>query len=274
MLGILSDRIGRKPVLIISQFGTLIGFIVLATASSLPFVFLGRIIDGLTAGNISVAQAFIADLAGPKNRTKAFGMFGAVFGLGFIAGPALSGFLAHYSLTAPLWASAGLSVVTLIANFILLPKTVPGTAKIEAVGATEPATKPAKKHRARPSKWKMMKKLNISLLPFFFFTLAFTSFTSGLALYAERVLVWHGKPFGTTQVGWVLTIGGLVSFTVQAGLIGRVAKWASERSMSMFGFASMALGYALLAPGQSPFVFAGLFLLGSIGQSFIRAERG
>ena len=302
MLGILSDRIGRKPVLIISQFGTLIGFVVLATAASLPFVFLGRIIDGLTAGNISVAQAFIADLAGPKNRTKAFGMFGAVFGLGFIAGPALSGFLAHYSLTAPLWASAGLSVVTLITNMILLPKTVPGTATLDAAStASAPATpteagaptvpmeagapttlatspahssvttnSPATPRRKRPSKWQMIKKLNVSLLPFFFFTLAFTSFTSGLALYAERGLVWNGKPFGTTQVGWVLTIGGLVSFSVQAGLIGRVAKWASERSMSMFGFASMAVGYALLAPGQSPFVFAGLFLLGSIGQSFIR----
>lgn len=293
ILGSLSDRIGRKPVLIISQIGTLVGFVVLATASSLFFVFLGRIIDGLTAGNISVAQAFIADLAGPKNRTKAFGMFGAVFGLGFIAGPALSGLLAHISLTAPLWASAGLSLLTIAANIIFLPKTVPGSTKVAPfgasalknadVGASAPKNADASKtapnnaligdgeaKRPRTSKWKMVQKLNISLLPFFCFTMAFTSFMSGLAMYAERALTWEGKAFGTTQVGWVMTIGGAMSFVIQAGLLGRVAKWANERSMSMFGFASMAIGYSLLAPGQSAYVFIGLFLFGSIGQSFIR----
>ena len=272
ILGSLSDRIGRKPVLLFSQLGTLIGFIVLATASSLPFVFLGRIIDGLTAGNISVAQAFIADLAGPRNRTKAFGMFGAVFGLGFIAGPALSGLLARYSLTAPLWASAGLSVITLIANIILLPKTVPGSANVSREGSSPlaPNTAATETKRPRRSKWQMIVKLNLSLLPFFCFAMAFTSFTSGLALYAERTLTWAGRPFGTTQVGWVMTIGGAMSFSVQAGLLGKVSKWASERSMSLFGFASMTIGYAILAPGQSAYIFICLFLLGSIGQSFIR----
>ena len=307
MLGSLSDRIGRKPVLIFSQAGTLIGFVVLATASSLPFVFLGRIIDGLTAGNISVAQAFVADLAGPRNRTKAFGMFGAVFGLGFIAGPALSGLLARYSLTAPLWASAGLSVITLITNILLLPKTVPGFAHVAHEGAapsgqasgttaataaiatiatiagTEAATQTVTPlsfiteakaateiKRARRSKWQMIGQLNLSLLPFFCFAMAFTSFTSGLALYAERALTWGGLPFGTTQVGWVMTIGGAMSFGIQAGLLGKISAWASERSMSVFGFASMAIGYAMLTPGQSASIFICLFLLGSIGQSLIR----
>src|SRR5215813_3692145 len=95
-LGHLSDRIGRRPVLLVSQMGTFIGFLILAYAQSLWLVFLARIIDGLTAGNLTVAQAYIADVSDPENRTRSFGFIGIAFGLGFLVGPGISGFLAHF----------------------------------------------------------------------------------------------------------------------------------------------------------------------------------
>src|SRR5207248_9722197 len=92
-LGSLSDRLGRKPVLLVSQMGTFAGFLVLAFAPSLWVVFLARAIDGLTAGNLSVAQAYIADVTAPKDRARAFAVIGIAFGIGFLVGPGLSGFL-------------------------------------------------------------------------------------------------------------------------------------------------------------------------------------
>ena len=94
-LGHLSDRVGRRPVLLVSQMGTCIGFLILAYAHTLWVVFLARIIDGLTAGNLTVAQAYIADVTEPENRTKSFGIIGIAFGLGFLVGPGISGFLAQ-----------------------------------------------------------------------------------------------------------------------------------------------------------------------------------
>ena len=261
-LGHLSDRIGRKPVLIISQIGTLTGFIILALAPSLGWLFVGRIIDGLTAGNISVAQAFVADIAGPKNRTKVFGYFGAVFGLGFIAGPALSSFLAHISLTAPLWASAGLSLFTITCNLLFLPRNT----KAHHASAPQQGTDP----HVASSKWQVLKNLNRPLIPFFFFTLAFVTFMSGLALFAERGLVWNGRPFGASQVGWVLTYAGTLGLIIQAGFLGLLNRFFGERKLVMAGFISMAAGYALIAPGEPALIFASVFTLSSIGSSLVR----
>src|SRR5207244_1988253 len=124
-LGHLSDRIGRRPVLLVSQVGTCIGFLILAYAHTLWLVFLARIIDGLTAGNLTVAQAYIADVTDVENRTKSFGLIGIAFGLGFLAGPGISGFLAQYGNTYPIFAAAGLSFTSIMCTYFLLPAVVP-----------------------------------------------------------------------------------------------------------------------------------------------------
>ena len=124
MLGDLSDRYGRRPVLIFSLAGTVVSFVMLALAQSIAMLFLARIVDGLSGGNISTARAYVADVTEPKDRARAYGMIGAAFGLGFILGPALSGVLAQVSYTAPIWAAAGITVVATVMAWFWLPETV------------------------------------------------------------------------------------------------------------------------------------------------------
>src|SRR6266850_3620123 len=124
-LGQLSDRVGRRPVLLVSQIGTCIGFLILALAQTLWLVFLARIIDGLTAGNLTVAQAYIADVTTAENRTKSFSYIGIAFGLGFLVGPGISGFLAQFGNTYPIFAAAALSFTSILCTYFLLPSVVP-----------------------------------------------------------------------------------------------------------------------------------------------------
>src|SRR5262245_22459201 len=124
-LGHLSDRVGRRPVLLVSQMGTCVGFLILASAHVLWMVFLARIIDGLTAGNLTVAQAYISDVTEPENRAKSFGIIGIAFGLGFLVGPALSGYLAQFSHTYPILAAAALSFTSILCTYFLLPSVAP-----------------------------------------------------------------------------------------------------------------------------------------------------
>ena len=121
LLGRMSDHVGRKPLLIVSQIGTLIGFLITAFAGTLWVVFLGRIIDGATAGNLSLAQAYISDVTKPEERAKSFGVIGIAFGLGFLIGPAISGFLSHFDYRMPIFAAALMSFTSIMATTFLLP---------------------------------------------------------------------------------------------------------------------------------------------------------
>src|SRR3954471_18113489 len=123
-LGDLSDRFGRRPVLVFSLAGTVVSFVMLALAHSVVMLFLARIVDGLSGGNISTARAYVADITPPKDRARAYGLIGAAFGLGFIFGPALSGVLAARSITAPIWAAAAITLVATLMAWFWLPETV------------------------------------------------------------------------------------------------------------------------------------------------------
>jgi DHA1 family tetracycline resistance protein-like MFS transporter len=123
-LGDLSDRYGRRPILIFSLVGTVISFVMLALAHSIAMLFVARIVDGLSGGNISTARAYVADVTEPNDRARAYGLIGAAFGLGFILGPALSGILSGISYTAPIWAAAALTVVATVMAWLWLPETV------------------------------------------------------------------------------------------------------------------------------------------------------
>jgi DHA1 family tetracycline resistance protein-like MFS transporter len=238
ILGKMSDHMGRKPLLIVSQFGTLIGFIVLAFAGSLSMVFLSRIIDGLTAGNLSLAQAYIADVTTTENRAKSFGVIGVAFGFGFLIGPAISGFLAQFGYVYPIFAAAFLSASSIVCTATLLPGAEPHADRGGRLNVLD--WKAYAEFFARP-------KLGRLLWQFFFFAFSFALFISGFALYAQRRYMLHGQPFGAKEVGYVFAWVGLLGLILQGGLIGRLVRLLGERTLVWTGFAISALGYGLLA---------------------------
>ena len=125
ILGRLSDRIGRRPVLLVSVIGTSAGFLLMGLGHSLWVLFAARILDGITGGNISTAQAYIADVTAPDKRSHGMGLIGAAFGLGFIFGPALGGLLSHVSLAAPFLFASALAAANAVAIYFLLPESLP-----------------------------------------------------------------------------------------------------------------------------------------------------
>jgi len=244
ILGRMSDHMGRKPLLIVSQIGTLIGFLILAAANSLWLVFLARVIDGLTAGNLSLAQAYIADVTEPENRAKSFGVIGIAFGVGFMIGPGISGYLVQFGYAYPIMAAAFLSASSIVCTATLLPKAVPHADEGDAgpggrrLGVLD--WKSYGQHFARP-------ELGRLLWQFFFFALSFALFMSGFALYAQRRYTLHGHEFGPKEVGYVLLYVGFLGTILQGGLIGRLVKMFGERKLVFAGFAFSAAGYGLLA---------------------------
>jgi MFS family permease len=250
VLGQISDHLGRKPVLLVSQVGTCIGFLVLAWAPNLFFVFLARIIDGLTAGNLSVAQAYIADVTAPKERARAFAVIGIAFGIGFLVGPGVSGYLsAHYGYHLPILCAAALSLSSILGTTFLLPARPP------LPEGAEPGDAPAAPggRRLRLLDWgayaAYFRKpvLGGLLAEFFLFTFAFATFTAGFALFAERRFTWNGVPFGPKQVGYVFTYSGFLGILVQSAMRqGALVRKLGEVRLVTLGFLSAAAGYALL----------------------------
>ena len=185
IIGRLSDRYGRRRLLLISQAGTCAGFIILAYSSALWMVFLGRILDGITAGNLSLAQAYISDHTAPENRAKAFGVIGVAFGIGFMFGPGIGGVLANYGMHVPFVVAACLSALSILATYTLLQREPPAS--------PDPGSGPLPAGR-RPSAFDIatyteyFRRPNLGRLyaQFFCFAFAFSCFTSGFALFAER----------------------------------------------------------------------------------------
>ena len=132
-----SDRIGRKPIILVGLMGSCVSYLALALARSLPMVFLARIIGGIAGANIPTAQAYIADVTTPENRAKGMGMVGAAFGLGFIFGPAIGGVLSRYGASTPMWCASALCLANFVAALILLPESRRGGADAKGLGRME-----------------------------------------------------------------------------------------------------------------------------------------
>jgi len=244
LLGRLSDSVGRKPLLLVSQVGTLSGFLILGGAQALWVAFLGRIIDGLTAGNLSLAQAYIADVTEAKNRARAFALIGIAFGFGFLVGPAMSGFLSQYGYRVPFLVAAGLSFTSILATAFLLPGGKPVAEAGEALPAGRRLSLLA---WGQYGQYFRREGLSALLLQFFCFSFAFAGFTGGLALFCERRLYWQGKPFGPEQVGYLFAYAGLLGVILQGGLFGRLVKRFGETKLVTSGLVSLTVGYAVLS---------------------------
>ena len=240
LLGRMSDRSGRRPLLLVSQIGTFIGFLILAYAGSLWVVFLSRIIDGLTAGNLSLAQAYISDVTKPEERAKSFAIIGIAFGMGFLIGPGVSGFLSQFSFQLPIFAAAALSATSILATYFLLPNNAPVPSEGSAA------------RRLTLFDWRTYAgyfrrpELAPLLWQFLAFTFSFSLFISGFALFAERRYTWQGQPFGPKQVGYVYAFVGFLGIILQGGLIGRLVKAVGETKLVRAGFLAAAVGFALL----------------------------
>ncbi len=265
-LGRWSDRTGRKPLLIFSQLGSFASRLLLAGAGTLWVVYLARIIDGLTAGNLVIAQAYISDVTEPENRTRSFAVIGISFGIGFLVGPAVSGALSGFGLAVPILVSAGLSALSILATIFLLPATKPTAQQ----GPSGPAGRRLSlfgwgeyvQYFRRPG-------LSRLLVEFFCFVMAFAAFTGGLALFLERRLTWNGQPFRAREVGFVFAYAGLLGIGVQT-LLGKLARRFGEPALVAVGFASMALGYGLLAGVYALPLLLVAGLLSSFGTGVVR----
>src|SRR5215469_11886368 len=264
LLGRASDYTGRKPLLLLSQCGTLLGFLVMAFAPSLWVVFLARAIDGSTAGNLSLAQAYISDVTKPEERAKSFGIIGIAFGMGFLIGPAISGFLAKFDYRDPIFAAAALSATSILTTYLLLPGGSPAAA---AAGA---ASGPGGR-RLSLLEWGAYAEyfrrppLARRLWEFLSFAFSFAMFTAGLPLFAERRLVWNGKPFGPVQLGYIWAFAGFLGLFLQGPALGKLVKRFGERRLNRVGFAGYAAGYAILAFSHSVPVLIAATIVTSIG---------
>jgi len=243
ILGKLSDRFGRRPLLIVSQMGTFAGFLILACAKSLGLIFFSRFLDGITAGNLSLAQAYIADVTEPENRAKSFGVIGIAFGLGFLIGPALSGFLAQYDYSYPAWAAAALSLTSILCTYFLLPQVRPHADEDAGPGGRRLGLLDWGQY----AQYFRRPELGGLLLQFFMFCVMFALFLSGFALFAERRFSIAGRPFGPKEVGYLYAYSGLLGLIIQGGLLGRLVRRFGESALARAGFLSAAAGLAALA---------------------------
>jgi MFS transporter, DHA1 family, tetracycline resistance protein len=262
LLGRMSDYMGRKPLLIVSQIGTFVGFIVTAFAPNLWILFLARAIDGSTAGNLSLAQAYISDVTKPEDRAKSFGIIGICFGLGFFIGPAISGFLARYDYRDPIFAAAALSFTSILATTFLLPATKPGKTKPSGPGGSRLSLVEWGAYAGyfrRPL-------LAPRLFEFCAFALSFAWFVSGLPLFAERRFTWHGMPFGPVQLGYVWAFAGFLGILLQGpSTLGPLVKRFGERALLRVGFLGYAVGFVILALGHTVPTLIAATVVTSIG---------
>ncbi len=249
-LGDLSDRYGRRPVLIFSLAGTVVSFVMLALAQSIPMLFLARIVDGLSGGNISTARAYVADVTEPRDRAKAYGLIGAAFGLGFIMGPALSGVLAKISYTAPVWAAAAITMVATVMAWLWLPETV----HRQTAGTGMPFRNLAAMLR-RPG---LRRMLWIDFIYWF----AFAIFQTTFALFMARRF-----GFDVSQTGYFFAGFGVLGAVVQGLLIRPIVHRLGDKPTFILGLACTAFGLvcATFAPTLTLFTLALVPLAFGIG---------
>jgi DHA1 family tetracycline resistance protein-like MFS transporter len=223
ILGRLSDKHGRRPVLLISIIGTGIGFLILGFATTLWMLFVGRILDGITGGNISTAQAYIADITTKEDRAKGMGLLGAAFGLGFIFGPAIGGILSQWGVAVPFLFASGLC----FANATLLYFTLP-----ETVTADHPARTSAAGGRGLSQLIQSLRqpRLGFVLIIYFMFIVAFSIMTTTFSLYTMFRFGYDAK-----HNGYLFAYVGILAVIIQGGLIGRLVKRFGELPLVIVG---------------------------------------
>jgi DHA1 family tetracycline resistance protein-like MFS transporter len=243
ILGALSDRFGRRPVVLLSNFGLALDYVLMALAPSLIWLFIGRVISGITSASVSTAFAYIADVTPPERRAAVFGKIGAAFGAGFILGPAVGGLLGDMDPRLPFWLAAGLSFANAMYGWLILPESLPP-------------------ERRSPFRWKSANPLGalrllrsnsvlagLSLANFFG-QVAHVSLPATFVLYAAYRYGWD-----TRTVGLTLALVGIGAVVVQGVGVGPIVKRLGERRALLLGMACGALGFFIYGAAPTGMLF-------------------
>jgi len=251
--GRLSDRVGRRPVILIGLFGSFVSYLLFGLAQSLVLLFAARIAAGIAGANIPTAQAYMADVTTPENRAKGMGLVGAAFGLGFIFGPATGGFLSQWGYQAPSFFASGLSLANFVAAWFLLPESHP----VAADG------------HARPSRLEAFRaaferpRLPALLVIYFVVITAFSSFELNFSLYGERHF-----GFTSTTIGYLFAFIGIILSLVQGVLVGKVVPKAGEHRIVPAAIGILCSGMVLIPlAGTLPVLVAACGIL-ALGMGF------
>jgi DHA1 family tetracycline resistance protein-like MFS transporter len=243
IVGGLSDRFGRRPVVLLSNLGLALDYVLMALAPSLSWLFAGRIISGITSASVPTAFAYIADVTPPERRAAVFGRIGVAFGAGFILGPALGGLLGGLDPRLPFWVAAGLSFANTLYGLLILPESLPRERR-----------SPFRWQRANPIGALHLLRSNRILaglsLVTFFAQLAHVVLPSTFVLYATYRYGWD-----TTSVGLTLAMVGICSMAVQGAGIGPIVKRLGERRALLLGLGCGAIGFLIFGAAPSGRLF-------------------
>lgn len=244
ILGMLSDRFGRRPIILLSNFGLALDYIVMALAPTLPWLFLGRILSGITSSSMPTASAYISDVTPPERRARAFGIFGAAFGVGFVLGPAIGGWLGAVNPRLPFWVAAAFSLLNACYGLIVLPESL------------------APEKRARSLRWKSANPVGaLKLLQSHreLFGLAAVNFLGYLAheVYATVWVLYATERYGWTDkaVGVSLAIVGVATIATSALLVGWTVRRFGERTSLFTGLACAAVGFLMFGLAPTGWLF-------------------
>jgi len=256
ILGLISDRVGRRPVLLICLLGSAIGYFIFGIGGALWVLFLSRLIDGITGGNLSVATAYVADVTPPEKRAQNFALIGAAFGFGFMLGPALGGMLGNISLALPAFVAGGLSLLNLIFGFFVLPESLPKEARAgQKRSDLNPFTAMVEMFR--------VPNLGGLLASNFIFLFAFAGMTTNIAVFL--IEKFDVQPF---QFALVFALAGVVNIVVQGGLIRVLAPRYGEKRLAMVGLSIIAVGWVAMVSVPAMWMVYVLAAISSVGSAF------
>jgi DHA1 family tetracycline resistance protein-like MFS transporter len=243
-LGMLSDRFGRRPVILVSVFGLFVDFLFMAFAPSLAWLFVGRMLNGLTAATFSTTNAYVADITAPENRARRFGMLGSAFGLGFMIGPTVGGVFSLISLRAPFMVAAALCAVNLIYGYIVLPESLPVERRVTAF----------KWSRANPLGSMVFLNARRDLIG-----LAGIGFLSQLAqsVLPSVFVLYTGYRYHWTPsvLGWAFMASGACMIFVQVVLVAPIVKRLGERGAVLTGAAFGTTGLVMYGLAGTPYLY-------------------
>ena len=262
--GALSDRFGRRPIVLLSNFGLGADYIVMALAPNLPWLFVGRLIAGMASGSVAAAYAYLADVTEPDKRAASFGLIGAAAGIGSIVGPAIGGQLSAFDLRAPFWVAGALSLANAMYGLFVLPESLD------------------RAHRSPHLDWRQLNPLGAlwwlvsnypKLLPLAGAALLLTLAAQGVNVIAPLYTIARYN-WSPRDIGILLTGFGVATLIAQAGLVNLVVKWPGERATAILGLLLSIVGLGLFGWAESgtQFWFGVPFLaLGALAQPMLAA---